>query len=46
MNLTKLIESNHPYFIQNKDKTVDIAIDNLDCLSIYIKQKELQMFPE
>lgn len=43
--LEKFTESNHPFFIQNEDKTINIAINTMDCIRIFIKLKELKEEP-
>lgn len=44
--MEKLHEANHPYFIQNKDKTVNTPINTIDCIRIYNLLKELKVNPE
>ena len=44
--LDKFEKANHPYFIQNEDKTTDIPINSMDCIRIYIKLKELKEKPD
>jgi len=36
-----LVKSNHPYFIQNDQKTVNTTVNCMDCIRIYLKSKEL-----
>jgi len=40
------LESNHPYFIQNKDKSINTPINTMDCIRIYQKRNELTDDPD
>ena len=44
--MSKLIESNHPYYIRSKDKTINIPINSLDCIRINTKLNELDLDPD
>jgi len=33
---------NHPWFIQNEDKSIDIPINTMDCIRIFDNLKELK----
>ena len=39
--MTLFLKSNHPYFIQNNDKSINIPINTMDCIRIYEKCNEL-----
>lgn len=40
------LESNHPYFIQNKDKSINTPVNTMDCIRIYQKCNELTDDPD
>lgn len=40
--MENFIEANNPWYIQNEDLTINIAINTMDCIRIFIKFKELK----
>ena len=44
--LSKLTEANQPYFIKNKDQTINIPVNCIDCIRIYQKINELKEKPK
>ena len=49
-NKTKLLDGfvlkNHPWFIQNEDKSIDKPVNTMDCIRIFDKLEELKKEPD
>lgn len=40
--MAEFLESNHPYFIQNEEKSINEPINTMDCIRIFQKLKDIK----